>query len=75
MSEDKPELVEPSRDYLGFVCEKCGQSFSIVGPLDPTQMPPDQPMRVGSPGPLHGHCPHCQHQADYPIARLIRLSR
>jgi len=69
-----PPSVEPTRDYLGFECHNCQQFFSIVGPLDPVQIPPDQPVTIGSRAPLHGKCPHCQHEADYPVAELQRRS-
>ena len=71
---DPPVTVEPAHDYLGFLCELCGQNFSIVGPLDPVAMPPDQPVRIGAQNPLHARCTHCGHEADYTIQQLIRFS-
>ena len=69
-----PTIVEPEKEYLGVVCEKCGQTFPIVAtPLDPTQIPPDQPLRIGARGPLHGACPHCQHRADYTADKVRRV--
>jgi hypothetical protein len=72
---DAVDIVEPTHDYLGFLCEKCGQNFSIVGPLDPVEHPVDKPMRIGARNPLTATCSHCDHQADYVIAQLIRFSK
>lgn len=73
---EEPALtIEPTRDYLGFPCGKCGERFSIVGPLDPVEHPPDKPMRIGARGPLPADCPHCGHRADYAIQQLIRFSK
>ena len=72
---DAPAIVEPTRDYLGFFCEKCGQPFSIIGPLDPVEHPADKPMRIGAKNPLHATCDHCGHDADYMIQQLIRFSK
>lgn len=69
------DVIEPTQDYLGFLCEKCGQNFSIIGPLDPLEHPRDKPMRIGAPGPLPADCPHCGHHADYTIQQLIRFSK
>ncbi len=71
---DAPVIVEPAQDYLGFLCEKCGQNFSIIGPLDPIEMPPEKPMRIGAQDPLPATCSHCGHKADYTIKQLIRFS-
>ena len=70
-----PDLIEPTQDYLGFVCEKCGESFSIVGPLDPVEHPPGKAMRIGARNPLPADCAHCGHHAEYTIQQLIRFSK
>jgi hypothetical protein len=72
---DPAEIVEPQQSYLGFVCEKCGETFSIIGPLDPVEHPADAPMRIGAQNPLKTTCSHCGHQADYTVAQLIRFSK
>ena len=69
------QIVEPTQDYLGFLCESCGQTFSIIGPLDPIEHPADKPMRIGARNPLHATCSHCGHEADYTIQQLTRFSR
>jgi hypothetical protein len=69
---DTPRLIEPDDEYLGVLCGNCQRFVPVVGPLDPTKMPPDKPMRVGSRGPLHAECRHCNHRAEYPVGDLIR---
>jgi DNA-directed RNA polymerase subunit RPC12/RpoP len=75
MSDSAPGWVEPTSDYLGFVCVSCGETFSIIGPLDPVEMPPDKPLRIGARGPMPATCPKCGHRESYTIDRLIRFSR
>ncbi|HEX3883390.1 MAG TPA: hypothetical protein VHW66_12085 [Stellaceae bacterium] len=71
---ESPSLVEPDKEYLGVACTHCGHVFAIVGtPLDPATMPPDQPLRVGARGPLHGNCPRCGHRAEYTVDQLTRV--
>jgi len=72
MASDTPEYVEPAKEYLGAICRNCQRFFPIVGPLDPAQVPIDKPIKVGSRGPLKGECPHCKHQAEYPMAEIRR---
>jgi hypothetical protein len=69
---ESPELVEPTREYLGVVCGNCHSFIALVGPLDPVKIPRDQPMRVGSRGPLKVECPHCKHRAEHPVGDLRR---
>jgi DNA-directed RNA polymerase subunit RPC12/RpoP len=75
MTDSEPAWVEPRSDYLGFVCNKCGETFSIIGPLDLAEMPPDKPLHIGARGPMPATCPHCGHKHDYTVDRLIRFSR
>jgi DNA-directed RNA polymerase subunit RPC12/RpoP len=72
---DPSHVVEPPQDYLGFLCERCGQTFSIIGPLDPVEMPADKPMRIGARGPMPAACSHCGHKTDYTVQQLIRFSK
>ena len=72
---NSPQVVEPQQDYLGFVCEKCGENFSIIGPLDPVEMPREKPMRIGAKNPLPAICSHCGHASDYVVEQLIRFSK
>jgi hypothetical protein len=73
---NSPDVVEPEQDYLGFICEKCGEAFSIIGPLDPAGLPPrDEPMKIGAQGPLPAECTHCGHKADYTVQQLVRFCR
>lgn len=71
---DSPDLVEPTQDYLGFLCEKCGKNFAIIGPLDLEKMPREKPMTIGARDPLHTTCTHCGYVADYSVKQLIRFS-
>jgi len=70
----EPTAVQPTRDYLGFECHNCQGFFAVVGPLDPVQIPPDKPVTIGSRAPVHAECPHCRHEADYPVTELKRRS-
>jgi hypothetical protein len=71
-----PDVIEPKQNYLGFLCEKCGEAFAIVGPLNLVGLPPhDEPMKIGAYGPLPAECTHCGHNADYTVQQLIRFSR
>lgn len=72
MVSNTPEFVEPTREYLGVTCGNCRRFLAVVGPLDPIQIPRDEPMRVGSRGPLTVECPHCKHRAEYPVGELRR---
>jgi hypothetical protein len=72
---NSPDVVEPQQDYFGFLCEKCGEAFSIVGPLDPVEMPPEKPIRIGARNPLPATCSHCGHKADYVVEQIIRFSK
>lgn len=74
-TSETPEIIEPTSDYLGFPCVKCGLAFSIIGPLDLEKMPRDEPMRIGTRGLIPATCPHCGEKADYAIDQLIRFSR
>lgn len=74
-TSETPDIVEPTNDYLGFLCEKCGKTFPIIGPLDLTMLPRDKGMTIGRAGPMPALCPHCGHKADYTISQLIRFSR
>jgi len=69
---DIPTVVEPAAEYLGVACHNCQNFVTVIGPLDPVQMPPDQPMRVGSRAPLQVECPQCKHRDAYPIVELLR---
>jgi hypothetical protein len=71
---DTPPLIEPQQDFLGFLCEKCGKTFPIIGPLDLTKTPRDTPMTIGARGPLSSTCTHCGHDATYSVTQLIRFS-
>lgn len=76
MRTSEPTLIEPTHDYLGFVCGNCGHQFSIIGPLDATRFPADKAMRIGArDGKLSATCDDCGHLAEYPIDKLIRFSR
>ena len=72
MVSSTPEFVEPTQEYLGVACGNCHRFVAVVGPLDPAQIPPDKPMKVGSRGPLTVECPHCKHRAEYPVSQLRR---
>lgn len=72
MAAGPPETTEPGKEYLGVICRNCQRFFSVVGPLDPAEVPPDRPMRIGARGPLSLACPHCGDHADYPVGNLIR---
>jgi hypothetical protein len=72
MASNTSDFVEPTKEYLGVMCENCQSFVAVVGPLDPLKIPRDEPMRVGARGPLTVECPRCEHRAEYPIDKLRR---
>lgn len=65
-----PIQMEPGKQYLGLVCVHCHRIFAIAGPLE---VPPDKAFQLGSRGPLNVECPHCKHNATYPIQQVRRV--
>jgi hypothetical protein len=72
MATGTPPYVEPKKEYLGVICHSCQRFVPVIGPLDPAKIPPEQPMTLGSRGPLHVECSHCKHSAEYPITEMRR---
>jgi len=73
MAQNEFIPMEPGKDYLGVACAHCGWEFAIIGPLDPAQIPPNQPFTLGSRGPLRGGYPHCGQHGSYPIEQVHRV--